>query len=172
MQYNNIMTLVIMILYRFFLKYILHIIKHQFIVAKFLGFFLKKKLKSYINIRFHLKRIFDGVKKIAGTFKVMSLQEPPLTEIFSRSKNGCVVVQKSVIFYHVSQYDTLLDIMCESGYSDYGNECGERGINIPFRIPITYIKTGKYFKHQCLYVSTLCFVTILFQLDLLYIHGW
>lgn len=63
MQYNNIMTLVIMILYRFFLKYILHIIKHQFIVAKFLGFFLKKKLKSYINIRFHLKRIFDGVKK-------------------------------------------------------------------------------------------------------------
>lgn len=85
-----------------------------------------------------MKKDIRWCKKIAGTFKVMSLQEPPLTEISSKSKNGCVVVQKSVIFYHVSPYDTLLDIMCESGYSDYGSECGGgRGINIPFRIPIT-----------------------------------
>lgn len=97
-----------------------------------------------------MKKDIRWCKKIAGTFKVMSLQEPPLTEISLKSKNGCVVVQKSVIFYHVSPYDTLLDIMCESGYSDYGSECGGgRGINIPFRIPITYIKTGKYCKHQC-----------------------
>lgn len=83
-------------------------------------------------------------KKISGKFKVMSLQDRSQTVITSRSKDGCRVVQKSAIFYHVSQNDTLLDIMCESGYPDYGYECGERGINLQIRIPITLIEREEW----------------------------
>lgn len=92
---------------------------------------------------FWLKQDIRWCKKISGKFKVMSLQDRSQTVITSRSKDGCRVVQKSAIFYHVSQNDTLLDIMCESGYPDYGYECGERGINLKFRIPITLIERGK-----------------------------
>lgn len=97
----------------------------------------------------------------------MSLQDRSQTVITSRSKDGCRVVQKSAIFYHVSQNDTLLDIMCESGYPDYGYECGERGINLKFRIPITLIERGKkilhfqcymlmFLENQCAYLRQTC----------------
>lgn len=92
---------------------------------------------------FWLKQDIRWCKKISGKFKVMSLQDRSQTVITSRSKDGCRFVQKSAIFYHVSQNDTLLDIMCESGYPDYGYECGERGINLQIRIPITLIERGK-----------------------------
>lgn len=116
--------------------------------------FRKKKHKKAIHIYiyfyiyiiislFWLKQDIRWCKIISGKFKVMSLQDRSQTVITSRSKDGCRVVQKSAIFYHVSQNDTLLDIMCESGYPDYGYECGERGINLKFRIPITLIERGK-----------------------------
>lgn len=89
-----------------------------------------------------MKQDIRWCKKISGKFKVMSLQDRSQTVITSRSKDGCRVIQKSAIFYHVSQNDTLLDIMCESGYPDYGYECGERGINLQIRIPITLIERG------------------------------
>uniref|UniRef100_K1PT93 Uncharacterized protein n=1 Tax=Magallana gigas TaxID=29159 RepID=K1PT93_MAGGI len=57
-------------------------------------------------------------KNESGKFQKLSLQHPPLTSIVSRSKDGCSVVQKSVIFYHILQNDTDVDLMCESGYSD------------------------------------------------------
>lgn len=102
----------------------------------------EKVIRIIISL-FWLKQDIRWCKKISGKFKVMSLQDRSQTVITSRSKDGCRVVQKSAIFYHVSQNDTLLDIMCESGYPDYGYECGERGINLQIRIPITLIERGK-----------------------------
>lgn len=99
----------------------------------------------------------------------MPLQDPSHTEIKSRSKDGCSVVQKSVIFYRVSQNDTLLDIMCESGYSNNDNECGESGINLQFRIPISPIETGKkYFITWCymlMFPNNQCANFLVFLLD-------
>lgn len=128
--------------------------------------FSKKKDKKVIHIYiyfyiyiiislFWLKQDIRWCKKISGKFKVMSLQDRSQTVITSRSKDGCRVIQKSVIFYHVSQNDTLLDIMCESGYPDYGYECGERGINLQIRIPITLIERGKNTSLSVLYVMFL-----------------
>lgn len=112
--------------------------KHKKAIRKYIYFYI------YIIISlFWLKQDIRWCKIISGKFKVMSLQDRSQTVITSRSKDGCRVVQKSAIFYHVSQNDTLLDIMCESGYPDYGYECGERGINLKFRIPITLIERGK-----------------------------
>lgn len=41
-------------------------------------------------------------------------------------------MQKSVLFYRVSQNDTALEVMCESGY---GYACGIKGINATLSIP-------------------------------------
>lgn len=51
-----------------------------------------------------------------------------------RSKDGCTVVQNSVLFYHVTQNITDLEIMCESGW---GSACGIEGINATLSIPTT-----------------------------------
>lgn len=56
-----------------------------------------------------------------------------------RSKDGCTVVQNSVLFYHISQNDTALEVMCESGWD---SACGINGINATLRIPTTDTKPG------------------------------
>lgn len=56
-----------------------------------------------------------------------------------RSKDGCTVVQNSVLFYHISQNDSVLEAMCESGW---GYACGINGINETLRIPTTDTQPG------------------------------
>lgn len=140
----------------------------MFIAFDIFGLFKEnnEKVIRIIISLFWLKQDIRWCKKISGKFKVMSLQDRSQTVITSRSKDGCRVVQKSAIFYHVSQNDTLLDIMCESGYPDYGYECGERGINLQIRIPITLIERGKntslsvlyvmFLENQCAYLQQTC----------------
>ena len=55
----------------------------------------------------------------------MSKFNPTNTSIVYRSKNRCVVLQKSTIYYSLSNRDSNVEVMCESGYSPYGEECGE-----------------------------------------------
>lgn len=56
-----------------------------------------------------------------------------------KSKDGCTVVQKSVLFYHISQNDTVLEVICESGY---GHACGINGINATLSIQTTDTQPG------------------------------
>lgn len=51
-----------------------------------------------------------------------------------RSTDGCTVLQNSVLFYHVTQSNTDLEIMCESGW---GSACGIKGVNATLSIPTT-----------------------------------
>lgn len=80
-------------------------------------------------------------RKENGNFRFISFQEPPRTNVVKRSKDGCTVVQKSVLFYHVSQNDTALEIMCESGW---GYACGINGINATLNIPTTDTQPDKW----------------------------
>lgn len=50
-------------------------------------------------------------------------------------------MQNSVLFYHISQNDTALEVMCESGW---GYVCGINGINATLSIPTTDTQPGKY----------------------------
>lgn len=43
-------------------------------------------------------------------------------------------MQNSILFYHVTQSNTDLEIMCESGW---GSACGIKGINAKLSIPTT-----------------------------------
>uniref|UniRef100_A0A8W8MBX3 Ig-like domain-containing protein n=1 Tax=Magallana gigas TaxID=29159 RepID=A0A8W8MBX3_MAGGI len=70
-------------------------------------------------------------EKENGTFKLISIQDPPRTNVEKSSTDGCTVVQKSVLFYRVSQNDTAVEVMCESGY---GYSCGREGINATISI--------------------------------------
>lgn len=76
-------------------------------------------------------------KKQNGKFSVFQLQDDPITSIVQRSNNGCTIMQESVIFYHITNQDTNLEIMCESPfYTNEGDECGrKRGINLKLDIP-------------------------------------
>ncbi|XP_065929496.1 uncharacterized protein [Magallana gigas] len=80
-------------------------------------------------------------KNESGKLQKLSLQHPPLTSIVSRIKDGCSVVQKSVIFYHILKNDTDLDLMCESGY---GGTCGKSGINYTISIPTANTNEDKW----------------------------
>lgn len=63
-----------------------------------------------------------------------------------KSTDGCTVVQKSVLFYRVSQNDTALEIMCESGY---GHACGIKGVNATLSIPTINTQPGNlYFSNN------------------------
>ncbi|XP_062569641.1 uncharacterized protein LOC134231680 [Saccostrea cucullata] len=68
-------------------------------------------------------------KNISGKFTEISLQDPPNIVPVSSSKDGCINVQQSEIFYHILQSDAYLEIMCESGYNEYTSECGKGSAN-------------------------------------------
>lgn len=70
---------------------------------------------------------------------MLIFQDPPRTNVVKRSKDGCTVVQNSVLFYHISQNDSALEVMCESGW---GYACGINGINATLRIPTTDTQPG------------------------------
>ncbi|XP_062585773.1 uncharacterized protein LOC134247413 isoform X2 [Saccostrea cucullata] len=68
-------------------------------------------------------------KNISGKFTEISLQDNANTVVVSSSKDGCINVQQSEIFYHILQSDEYLEIMCESGYNRYTSECGRGKAN-------------------------------------------
>jgi hypothetical protein len=80
-------------------------------------------------------------KKVSGKFKAMSAQGQPLTNVISRSKDGCVLTQESKIFYHIEHSDVDLEIMCESGYNENMEECGMGGAYASLHIK-TDVATG------------------------------
>lgn len=78
-------------------------------------------------------------RKESGKFQILSFQDPPRTDVVKRSIDGCTVMQSSVLFYRVSQNDTALEIMCESGW---GYPCGAKGISAKLSIPTTDTQPG------------------------------
>ncbi|XP_062599989.1 uncharacterized protein LOC134261569 isoform X2 [Saccostrea cucullata] len=68
-------------------------------------------------------------KNMSGKFTEISLQDHPFTAVVSSSKDGCMPIQQSEIFYHIMQSDAYLEIMCESGYNKYTSECGKGTAN-------------------------------------------
>ncbi|XP_062585770.1 uncharacterized protein LOC134247412 isoform X2 [Saccostrea cucullata] len=68
-------------------------------------------------------------KNISEKFSEISLQDPPITSVVSSSRDGCINVQESTIFYHIMKSDAYLEIMCESGYDKYTRECGKGSAN-------------------------------------------
>lgn len=73
-------------------------------------------------------------KNVSGQYEVISLQETPQTQIVSQSKDGCTFVQKSEIFYHITDEDNELEIMCELGYNENSKICDKGRFNTTLRI--------------------------------------
>lgn len=73
-------------------------------------------------------------KAISRQYEVMTLQENPQTQIVSQREDGCTFIQKSEIFYYITNDDTDLEIMCEMGYSKYSKICGNGRFNSTLRI--------------------------------------
>lgn len=67
----------------------------------------------------------------------MSLQDHPVSTIISESNDGCTLMKKSEMFYHVSTGDVILDITCELGYESYNKICGSGRLNGTFNISTT-----------------------------------
>ncbi|XP_065928832.1 uncharacterized protein [Magallana gigas] len=73
-------------------------------------------------------------KYVSGKYEVISLQDTPQTQIVSQSKDGCTFVQKSEIFYHITDEDNELEIMCELGYNENSKICDKGRFNSTLRI--------------------------------------
>lgn len=61
---------------------------------------------------------------------MISLQEEPKTQIISLSEDGCSFMQQSEIFYHITNDDADLEIMCEL----YSSRCGNGRSNASLHI--------------------------------------
>lgn len=85
-----------------------------------------KKLLIFQDIRW--------CKNVSGQYEVISLQDTPQTQIVSQSKDGCTFVQKSEIFYHITDEDNELEIMCELGYNENSKICDKGRFNTTLRI--------------------------------------
>lgn len=75
---------------------------------------------------------------------MISLQENPQTQIVSQREDDCTFVQKSEIFYHITDDDNDPEFMCELGYNAYSKICGKGRFNSTLRIP-TNLKGIIYF---------------------------
>lgn len=73
-------------------------------------------------------------KHVSGKYEVISLQDTPQMQIVSQSKDGCIFVQKSEIFYHITDEDNELEIMCELEYNEISKICGKGRFNSTLRI--------------------------------------
>ncbi|XP_062607993.1 uncharacterized protein LOC134269801 [Saccostrea cucullata] len=92
------------------------------------------------NIR-RISALTKGVrwcKKESGTFKPISLQDSPIMTLVPSGQDGCT--QFSLIFYHITQNDTDLEIMCDMKSSIYDTECREYS-NTPKILINTSIET-------------------------------
>lgn len=82
-------------------------------------------------------------KSASGQYEVISLQENPQTQIVSQREDDCTFVQKSEIFYHITDDDNDPEFMCELGYNAYRKICGKGRFNSTLRIP-TNLKGDKW----------------------------
>ena len=60
-----------------------------------------------------------------------------MSSITSESIDGCALIKRSEIFYHVSKEDINLNITCELGYKSYNKNCGSGRHNGTLNIPTT-----------------------------------
>lgn len=81
-------------------------------------------------------------KKESGDFIVMALQDPPFTTTLSKSKDGCIIMQRSMTYYSVlgSSDD---QIMCESGYLQSNTICGNGSAYSTLQIPTSDLEQRK-----------------------------
>lgn len=72
----------------------------------------------------------------------MALQDPPFTTTLSKSKDGCIIMQRSMTYYSVlgSSND---QIMCESGYLQSSTICGNGSASSPLQIQTSDLEEGK-----------------------------
>lgn len=72
----------------------------------------------------------------------MALQDPPFTTTLSKSKDGCIIIQRSMTYYSVlgSSDD---QIMCESGYLQSSTICGNGSAYSTLQIPTSDLEEGK-----------------------------
>lgn len=82
-------------------------------------------------------------KSVAGQYEVISLQDNPQTQTVSQSEDGCTFLQKSEIFYHITDEDNDPEIMCELGYNEKSKICGKGRFNSTLQIPTT-LKGGRW----------------------------
>lgn len=82
-------------------------------------------------------------KFASGQFEVISLQENPQTQIVSQREDDCTFVQKSEIFYHITDDDNDPEFMCELGYNANSKICGKGRFNSTLQIP-TNLKGDKW----------------------------
>ncbi|XP_062607994.1 uncharacterized protein LOC134269802 [Saccostrea cucullata] len=81
-------------------------------------------------------------KKKFGKFKPISLQDSPIMTLVPSGQNGCN--QHSLIFYHITQNDTELEIMCDAEDRIRTTRCSETS-DSPKILINTSIKTkGKW----------------------------
>nr|XP_034308564.1 uncharacterized protein LOC117683474 [Crassostrea gigas] len=78
-------------------------------------------------------------KSVSGQYEVISLQDSPQTHIISQREDGCTFVQKSEIFYHITDEDNDLEIICELEYNEISKICGKGRFNSTLRIS-THLK--------------------------------
>lgn len=81
-------------------------------------------------------------KKESGNFIVMALQDPPFTTTLSKSKDGCIIMQRTMTNYSVvgSSDD---QIMCESGYLESNTICGNGSAYSTLQIPTSDLEQRK-----------------------------
>ena len=60
-----------------------------------------------------------------------------MSNVFSESKDGCTLIRRSEIFYHVSNADVNLNITCELGYKSFNKNCRSGRHNGTLNIPTT-----------------------------------
>ncbi|XP_078320705.1 uncharacterized protein LOC111113128 isoform X1 [Crassostrea virginica] len=70
-------------------------------------------------------------------YEIISVQDDPVSNVISESKDGCTLIRRSEIFYHVSNADDNLNIRCELGYRSYNKNCGSGRHNGTLNIPTT-----------------------------------
>lgn len=115
----------------------------------------KKIICSSQNIFCHFQDI-RWCKSVSGQYQVISLQDTPQTQIESQTEDGCTYVQKSEIFYHITEEDNDLDIMCELEYIKNSKICGKGRFNSTLRIS-THLKGMMIFNLFLLFNQTVLY---------------
>lgn len=97
------------------------------------------------QLNFHATFFYQNIrwcKKVSGDFIVMALQDPPFTTTLSKSKDGCIIIQRSMTYYSVlgSNDD---QIMCESGYLESNTICGNGSAYSTLKIQTSDLEEGK-----------------------------
>lgn len=119
-------------------------IESMSMIVKFINIPLMKHILILQDIRW--------CKSVAGQYEVISLQENPQTQIVSQSEDGCTFLQKSEIFYHITDEDNDPEIMCELGYNESSKICGKGRFNSTLQIPTILKGMAFFFYISCYFL--------------------